>query len=459
METICAISTPAGIGGIAVIRISGPEAIAATNSLWQGKSLEDARDHTAHLGTITDPATGQPIDQAVATIFRAPRSFTGDDTVELSVHGSRWIQAETLRLLCDIPGVRLAKPGEFTRRAFANGRIDLAQAEAVADVIAAQSRAAARIAQSQLRGRFSGRLADLRSRLLELASLLELELDFGEEHVEFASRPKLLDLATEIFDELTRLHKSFQAGQAIKDGIPTAIIGPTNAGKSSLLNALLGDDRAIVSDIHGTTRDIVEDTLTIGDHQLRLMDTAGLRHTSDPIEAIGINRSVDASRRATLLLIVVDASQPQSIADIIAPLGPNAQLPDATIVVLNKTDIAEPPAINLLPLPDSTPVIPVSATTGQGIDTLRTTIAQTLADTLNAPADTDIIITNQRHATALAQAADATARAISALEAEIPADLVAQELRQTIHHLGEITGAITTPEILTTIFTHFCIGK
>ncbi|MDE6125702.1 MAG: tRNA uridine-5-carboxymethylaminomethyl(34) synthesis GTPase MnmE, partial [Muribaculaceae bacterium] len=291
MSTICAISTPAGTGGIAVVRVSGPDAIGTVSRLWRGKPLSKCDSHTAHLGQLVDPGRdSEPLDQAVATIFRGPNSFTGEDVVELSVHGSRFVQAELIRLLCG-NGARLAEPGEFTRRAFAAGKMDLAQAEAVADVIAANSRAALRIANRQMRGAFSERLATLRDQLLELAALLELELDFSEEDVEFASRNRLRDIAGQILDEIERLRSSFAAGTAIKDGIPVAIAGPTNAGKSSLLNALLNDDRAIVSDIHGTTRDTVEDTMSIGDHLFRFIDTAGIRETYDAIEQAGIRRS------------------------------------------------------------------------------------------------------------------------------------------------------------------------
>lgn len=290
-DTICAISTPPGVGGIAVIRISGPQAIAVADRVWHGKSLSETAGHTARFGRITDPSRGgEMLDEAVATVFRAPASFTGEDVVELSVHGSRYVQRRLLEMLTG-NGARLAEAGEFTRRAFANGKMDLAQAEAVADVIASNSRASHRLAASQMKGCFSRRLEELRDKLLDLASLLELELDFSEEEVEFASRERLREIATEIHSEVSRLEKSFSAGSAIKDGIPVAIVGPTNAGKSSLLNLLLGEDRAIVSDIHGTTRDTIEDTLEIGDYLFRFIDTAGLRDTSDPIEALEIGRA------------------------------------------------------------------------------------------------------------------------------------------------------------------------
>lgn len=460
-DTICAISTPPGIGGIAVARISGPRAIEIADSIWQGKPLAESDSHTAHLGTVTDTA-GEPLDQSVATLFRAPRSFTGEDVVEISVHGSRYVQQALLETLIHA-GARLADPGEFTRRAFANGRMDLAEAEAVADVIASTSRAAHRIAMSQMRGGFSQRLAEVRRSLLDLSALLELELDFSEEEVEFASRSRLRELAQGIYDEVTRLHQSFASGSAIKDGIPVAIIGATNAGKSSLLNALLGDDRAIVSDIHGTTRDVVEDTLTIGDYLFRFMDTAGLRHTSDTIERIGIERSRRAMQRASVIIALVDttaALQPEILAEAIG--HPEANL----IIALNKTDITTPRAVadirvqitEALPANTTATTIAISARTGEGLDELRRhlTLAAGLCDT---QATEGVMVTNARHAEALRQAGESARRVIDGLDTDLPGDLIAQDLRETIHHLGTITGTITTPEILSTIFSRFCIGK
>ncbi len=313
-DTICAISTPHGTGGIAVARISGPQAIQHVTKIWQGTNLATAQTHSAHLGTILD-TDNKPLDQGVATIYRSPRSYTGEDTVEISVHGSLWIQRELLNTLCQA-GCRMAEPGEFTRRAFSNRRLSLTQAEAVADMIASSSRAAHRIAINHLRGSFTQRLNQLHQNLLQLASLIELELDFSEEEVEFASRQQLHRLATELRHELQHLSDSYRTGAAIKQGIPVAIIGATNAGKSSLLNTLVGDQRAIVSDIHGTTRDIVEDSAEIGDYLFRFLDTAGLRHTTDTIEQIGIERSRQAAHSARIILLVADATtspDPQAI--------------------------------------------------------------------------------------------------------------------------------------------------
>ena len=473
-DTICAISTPPGVGGIAVIRISGPQALETADRIWRGAPLAQAKARTLHTGHIVDPANnGEMLDQAVAAIFHAPASFTGEDTVELSVHGSRYVQQRLLEILCD-NGCRLALPGEFTRRAFANGKIDLAQAEAIADVIASESRAAHRLAASQMKGQFSARLNQLRDKLLEIASLLELELDFSEEEVEFASRSRLTALAQDLHSELTRLADSFAAGNAIKQGIPVAIIGPTNAGKSSLLNLILGQQRAIVSDIHGTTRDTIEDTLAIGDYTFRFIDTAGLRHTDDPIENLGIKRTRQAAANAAITLLVVDATRPlPSPADLALPADSdtdsdsNADAGSHTaedtrpvILLLNKTDL--PGAITTLPTPlpyRATDIIPFSAHTGEGHDTLLQQLTKHAKALSGDNTQDTILVTNLRHAQALQAAAETTAALLAGLSANIPGDLLAQDLRATIHHLSTITGTLTTPDILTTIFSRFCIGK
>lgn len=473
-DTICAISTPPGVGGIAVIRISGPQALETADRIWRGAPLAQAEARTLHTGHIVDPANnGEMLDQAVAAIFHDPASFTGEDTVELSVHGSRYVQQRLLEILCD-NGCRLALPGEFTRRAFANGKIDLAQAEAIADVIASESRAAHRLAASQMKGQFSARLNRLRDKLLEIASLLELELDFSEEEVEFASRSRLTALAEDLHDELTRLADSFAAGNAIKEGIPVAIIGPTNAGKSSLLNLILGQQRAIVSDIHGTTRDTIEDTLAIGDYTFRFIDTAGLRHTDDPIENLGIKRTHQAAANAAITLLVVDATRPlPSPADLALPADSdtdsdsNADAGSHTagatrpvILLLNKTDL--PGAITTLPTPlpyRATDIIPISAHTGEGLDTLLQQLKKHAKALSGDNTQDTILVTNLRHAQALQAAAETTAALLAGLSANIPGDLLAQDLRATILHLSTITGTLTTPDILASIFSRFCIGK
>ncbi|MBD5234089.1 MAG: tRNA uridine-5-carboxymethylaminomethyl(34) synthesis GTPase MnmE [Bacteroidales bacterium] len=450
-DTICAIATPLGTGAIAVCRLSGPQAFAIADKVWRGKSLTEAPSHTAHLGNIVDPADGSILDQAVATTFKAPRSFSGDDTIEFAIHGSRWIQRQLIALLCRC-GARPALPGEYTRRAYATGRMDLAEAEAVADLISASSAASHRLAMTQMRGRYSERLNMLRNSLVELASLLELELDFSEEDVEFASRPRLLELANTIHSELDVLARSFDAGRAIKDGIPVAIIGPTNAGKSSLLNALLGDDRAIVSDIHGTTRDIVEDTLEIGPYLFRIKDTAGLRHTDDTIENLGIERSLKAAATATIVLMVID---PEAIPDI------TEADPSKTIFVINKSDVSdtEQARTAILAQYPEAEIHTISAKNGTGLDQLRAALLSRAEAMTASGTAADYTVTNARHAAELRCAADAAAATAAALTTGLPADLIAQDVRATIHHLGAITGHITTPEILQNIFEKFCIGK
>lgn len=468
-DTICAISTAPGVGGIAVARISGPQAIAVADAVFSGRSrLADTPGATARFGTVSD-SEGRPLDQAVATVFRAPRSYTGEDTVELSVHGSRYVQRELLASL-QKAGARMAEAGEFTRRAFTSGKMDLAEAEAVADVIASNSRAAHRIALSQMRGGVSQRLAALRAALLDLSSLMELELDFSEEEVEFASREKLLEIARGIETETTRLASTFRTGAAVREGIPVAIVGATNAGKSSLLNALLGDNRAIVSDIHGTTRDTVEELMPLGDYIFRFIDTAGLRHTSDAIETIGINRSYEAASRAQIILAVTDPTQPLSRAALddltnrINHSETNLPGEDPTIIALiNKTDIASADDITQAEtyitshLP-TTPVLTISTVSGEGLDNLRRQLTAT-AEHNCGNASEDTLITNARHARALQDATASTARIIDGLRSGLSGDFIAQDIRETLHHLGTITGAITTPEILSTVFSRFCIGK
>ncbi|MCM1292955.1 MAG: tRNA uridine-5-carboxymethylaminomethyl(34) synthesis GTPase MnmE, partial [Bacteroides sp.] len=468
-ETICAISTPPGIGGIAVARVSGDTAIATVAKCWRGCDLSKAVSHTAHLGTIVD-VDGKDLDQAVVTLFRAPRSFTGEDVVEISVHGSKFVQRELINTLI-ASGARLAEAGEFTRRAFANGRMDLAEAEAVADVIASNSRSAHRIAMSQMRGGVSKRLKQLRDKLVDLTALLELELDFSEEEVEFADRKKLIELAMAVNKEVRRLHDSYRSGRAIKEGIPVAIVGATNAGKSSLLNALLDDERAIVSDIHGTTRDTIEETMEIGDYLFRFIDTAGLRSTTDTIERIGIERSLSAIEKARIIVCVIDATAPidnQILAHATIPLTDQDSSP-FLIIALNKTDL-KPNTDTLEKIEDTmaqlrndtahghVAMIRLSASTRAGLDKLNRTL-QSIAAIDNGAADSDgVMIINARHAAALSEAAKSSARAIASLEANIPGDLVAQDIRETIHHLATITGDIPSTEILAAIFSRFCIG-
>ncbi len=454
-DTICAVSTPQGRGGIAIIRVSGPQALSIVQRRWQGKALDSIKSHTVHLGRLVD-ADGEILDQAVLTVYRAPNSFTGEDVVELACHGSMWIQQQVVQTLIDA-GCRHATAGEFTRRAFANGRMDLSQAEAVADVIEAQSRAAHHVAMNQMRGRYSDELKALRDKLLHFTALIELELDFGEEDVTFADRSEVTALAHEIHTSITRLADSYRDGNAIKGGIPVAIVGQTNAGKSTLLNALLGDERALVSNIHGTTRDTIEDTVVMGGTLFRFIDTAGIRQSSDAVERMGIERSWQAIDKASLVLWVVDVtSADTSMArDIMAHCSGKA-----LIAVLNKTDLDDDFAarseLNDL-LPQDTPVVAISAKSDSDVEALRDLIVKTA---FMPSVDSDaVIVTNARHYQALTRARDAIARAIDGLDSGLSGDLLDQDIRECLHWLGEITGEITTDNILGEIFSHFCIGK
>lgn len=459
-DTICAVSTPAGKGGIAVVRVSGRDAIRVVMKSWHGADLASVPTHTLHLGRITD-ASGETLDEVVAAVFRGPRSFTGEDVVELSCHGSMWVQRQLVALLI-ANGCRAAEGGEFTRRAFMNGRLDLSQAEAVADVIASESRAAHRIAVSQMRGGFSRMLSGLREKLLEFVSLLELELDFSEEDVEFADRTRLISLAEEINAAVTRLADSFAVGNAIKNGFPVAIVGEPNAGKSTLLNRLLHDDKALVSDIRGTTRDVIEDTIVLGGLTFRFIDTAGIRETSDTIETMGIERTFKKLDEASIILWMIDGTQPaENIAAVAADILPHID-GKHLIAVINKIDQLDEAAIDSLrhnvaeAMPQAA-VATISAKADIAVDALE----QSLIDAAGT-ADTDpnaVIVTNARHYDALVHAGEAIRRALDGLRQGLSGDFVAQDIRECMHYLGEITGEITTHEILGSIFSRFCIGK
>lgn len=444
MSTICAISTPYGSGGIAVIRVSGTDAIALTDSLFHGhKSLLTAQANTIHYGTIA--RDNEVLDEVLVSVFRAPHSFTGEDVVEIACHGSLYIQQTLLQWMIDA-GCEMAHAGEFTQRAFLNGRLDLAEAEAVADLIAAQTKAEKDLAINQLRGGISQELATLRARLLEFTSLVELELDFADhEELEFADRHQLTSLAQEIDAKLTTLTGSFRAGNAIKQGIPVAIIGATNVGKSTLLNALVGEERAIVSDIQGTTRDTIEDTLVLGGILFRFIDTAGIRTTADKIESLGIERSLQAARKALIIINVIDAADPH---DTLSDLP---ELEGKTIIrVLNKADLVNAQcAVHNAQLA-------LSAKSGDVEPLKQALIAEAgkLFDTRNA-----VTVSNARHYEALVRALDAIRCVEQGLQEQLSGEFLSMDLQDCLTALGEITGQITSQEVLHNIFSKFCIGK
>ena len=456
MDTICAVSTPHGMGGIAVIRVSGDDALDIVQQRWQGKPIAEMATHTAHLGHILD-SQSELLDEAVLTIFRAPNSFTGEDVVEISCHGSMWIQQQIISTLIDA-GCRAATGGEFTQRAFANGKMDLSQAEAIADVIASQSRASHHVAMNQMRGAFSRQLSSLRSQLLQFVSLIELELDFSEEDVTFADRERLTVLATNIKNVIDSLAQSYQAGNAIKNGLPVAIVGPTNAGKSTLLNTLLGDDRALVSDIKGTTRDVIEDTIVMGGTLIRFIDTAGIRESHDVIESMGIERSFKKMDEARIVLWVVDATAPLTELEEFHKQIAEHCHDKAVIAVVNKVDVASTKDIAEKLNELGIKTIEISAKQGTGVEQLKQEIIEAAA----LPQVNDenaVIVTNSRHYHALVRASEALDRTLQGLATGLSGDLLSQDIRECMHYLGEITGEISTDDILGEIFAHFCIGK
>ena len=456
-NTICAISTPYGSGGIAVVRVSGASAIQIVDTLFHGrKSLTDAKAYTVHYGEIRrggeeargEEARGEILDQVLVSVFRAPHSFTGEDVVEIACHGSMYIQQTLLQWLVDA-GCQLAKAGEFTQRAFLNGKMDLTEAEAVADLIAAQTKAEKDLAISQLRGGISQELATLRERLLTFTSLVELELDFADhEELEFADRCELFALAQEIDNAIGKLVGSFKTGNAIKQGIPVAIIGAPNVGKSTLLNALLGEERAIVSDIQGTTRDTVEDTLVLDGMLFRFIDTAGMRQTDDQIESLGIERSRQAAQKAAVLIHLQDVSNP---TDILSELDDISE--KKVIQVLNKVDLLGKEAIRR---EGDEARIYLSAKSGN-VEVLKQQLinfAREQYDTRNA-----VTISNTRHYEALVRAQEAIQRVQEGLQMQISGEFLSMDLQDCLAALGEITGQITSQEVLNNIFGKFCIGK
>ena len=460
-DTIVAPATLPGSGAISIVRISGPRALEAVSAVVScNRPLQEAPGYSIRYGTALQD-DGSILDEVLVSVFRAPHSYTGEEAAEISCHASRYVVETLLQRLCDA-GARAAEPGEFTRRAFVNGKMDLAQAEAVADVISSSTAASHRVAMNQLKGGFSKELARLRSELLEMASLLELELDFSEEDVEFADRSRLVSLVEETLAHIRTLTDSFRLGNAIKTGIPVAIVGATNTGKSTLLNALLGEDRAIVSDIAGTTRDTVEETFNINGTVFRLIDTAGIRETEETIERIGIDRSLLKLTQADIVLGVIDATaslseQQQRAQEIASRIRFNEQ---TLLLLLNKMDLVSEPsrAETMLVLDREIPTIPLSAKTGQGLETLKDSLMTVWEKQLKG-AEQALLVTNIRHYNALHKAADALELVKAGIASGTPTDLVSQDLRDSLYHLGSILGTITDDEILGRIFERFCIGK
>ena len=506
-DTICAPATVPGTGAISVIRVSGPEALAIADKVIRCRkgTITEAAGYTIKFGEVYDD-DGTVIDEVLVSVFRTPHSYTGENSVEISCHASSYIVSSIMDLLYQA-GARAAEPGEFTQRAFLNGKMDLAQAEAVADVIASQNAAAHRIAFKQMKGGFSSELRNMRGELLELVSLMELELDFSEEEVEFADRSRLDSLLEMIIAHVSRLIDSFRLGNAIKNGVPVAIAGATNTGKSTLLNALLGEDRAIVSDVHGTTRDTIEETLNIDGVLFRFIDTAGLRETDEVVEKIGIQRTFQKISEASVVLGMIDLTRDfesscETVREIISKVDFENQ---KLVILLNKTDISgvnnnvsisnfivselenkgvksslvvygvesdfsgdfsSDEAVSTAFRSDSTSIsasydsvalIPISAKTGAGITALRAHLAATQRDLLG---DSDTtLVTNQRHVQALTDSRTSLLRVRSGLAAGLPTDLAAQDIREAIYHLGSIVGEISTDEVLGNIFANFCIGK
>ncbi|TXB65795.1 tRNA uridine-5-carboxymethylaminomethyl(34) synthesis GTPase MnmE [Vicingus serpentipes] len=455
-DSICAIATAPGIGAIAVIRLSGADAINISNKVFFGKDITQVESHTAHFGTIRD---GEKIvDEVLVTVFKGKKSFTGENSVEISTHGSPYIQQQVLQLLLK-NGAKAAGPGEFTLRAFLNGKMDLSQAEAVADVIAANSESSHELAMSQMRGGFSNEIQKLRNELIHFASLIELELDFGEEDVEFADRDDLKELVLKLNKALTLLINSFDYGNVIKTGVPVAIVGEPNVGKSTLLNALLNEERAIVSDIAGTTRDTIEDEIVINGISYRFIDTAGIRETTDEIEGLGIKKSFEKIDSASIILLLVDASSiskeqlKKDVNNIENRIeGKNKRL----IVIANKIDKSDLTTIEAK-FEGIENVIFTSAKELQNIDNIKEQLYHFVKD--GVLQNTDVIVTNARHFEALSKANESLIKVLEGLDVNITGDFLAMDIRQALHQLGEITGEITTDDLLDNIFSKFCIGK
>ena len=472
MSTICAPATAPG-GAMAVIRVSGPEAISITSRIFS-KDLTQAKGYTLHYGNILTPesdatasspsekncaSADRIIDDVIVSVFRSPHSYTGEDSTEISCHGSRFIVQKIIEALIHA-GARMATPGEFTQRAFLAGKMDLSQAEAVADLIASSNEATHRMAMSQMRGGFSRELDTLREQLLHITSLLELELDFSDhDDIEFADRTELTQLIDSLYRHIQQLTDSFRTGNALKTGIPVAIIGAPNVGKSTLMNALVHDERAIVSDIQGTTRDLIEDTIQIEGITFRFIDTAGIRKTTDRIEQMGIERSLQAAKKADIIILLTEPNK--NFPDIHIPHSP--ETPDLPIIlrVINKSDLVMPDSSFLYHRKQKDQDIHISSMTGAGMPILLSSLVSAAHQVLSVNQGNDsTIATNLRHYEALHHALEAVARVRHAIADNIPGDLIAEDLRQCLHHLAEITGGeITSDAILSNIFKNFCIGK
>ncbi len=446
-ETICALATPNGVGAIGVIRISGSKSFEIVSKIFS-KTLLGLTTHTIHFGSVSS-IEGRLIDEVLVSVFKDGRSFTGEESVEISCHGSPYIQKEIIKSLIQ-GGARMANPGEFTLRAFLNGKIDLSQAEAVADLIASESQKAHQIALNQLKGNFSSELKELREKLINFASLVELELDFGEEDVEFANRDELEGLVEDVLKYLNRLVKSFDLGNAIKKGVPVAIVGAPNTGKSTLLNQLLGDDRAIVSDIEGTTRDSIEETINIDGILFRLIDTAGIRDGAEEIEAIGIERSLEKIKQASVVLCVADATNKSNVNEVSLWVEKlKKEDPEKSVLmVLNKIDISNQRIKDAVCL---------SAKTGENINKLKEILVSEVQGDFKLGDET--IVSNSRHYQSLIKTIESLEKTKESLTSGISGDFVAMDIRQAMFHLGSITNDISTDDLLGNIFSNFCIGK